>query len=386
MSHKKFKILHIITHLELGGAQKTTLRIIQGLNQQVFEIHLLTSPFGYLVKELHKIEGVKFKLIPALRRELNLLNDIIAFLIMLHYIRKNQFDIVHTHSPKAGFLGRWSAKLAGVPHIIHTVHGFPFYDKENFFLRWLYILAEKLTAGMTSLFIVVCESDRIKGVSARIGSKEKYVLIREGIEINRDKIPSPNISRDRLGIADYSHLIGMVACLKAQKAPLDFVKMAYLVKQRFSKAKFALVGGGPLYGKVERLVKKLNLENNLFIFGWREDACELISLFDIFVLTSVWEGLPLVILEAMALKKPIVATKVDGIKELIKDGENGFLIEPGDYSGFAQKVILLLEDENLRKKISESDNSKILSQFNLDLMVKQTENLYLNLMEGGNVH
>ncbi|MCM8784397.1 MAG: glycosyltransferase family 4 protein [Candidatus Omnitrophica bacterium] len=383
MSFRRIKILHIITHLELGGAQRTTLALIQGINRKNFEIHFITSPYGYLVKELKKISGIKVKLIPHLRREINLVDDLIAFLRLFNYIRKNHFDIVHTHSPKAGFLGRWSAKLAGVPFIVHTVHGFPFYEKENFFLKRLYILAERFTAEITDRLIVVCESDREKGISAGIGYYEKYVLIREGIEVDRGGIFSSDILYNRL--REVSPIMGMVACLKKQKAPFDFVKMASLVKKRFPEAKFVLVGGGPLYKKVERLIRRLGLENNFFLLGWREDVLKIISFLDIVVLTSLWEGLPLVILEAMALKKPIVATRVDGIKELIRDGENGFLVEPGDYCGLAQRVIFLLENKKLQISFVER-NQEILSKYNLSSMIKLTEELYYKLMGVSYVH
>ncbi|MCM8784043.1 MAG: glycosyltransferase family 4 protein [Candidatus Omnitrophica bacterium] len=380
MSIRKIKLLHIITHLELGGAQKTTLALIQRLNHENFEVHFITSPYGYLIRKLEEIKGIKFNLFPCLRREINLLNDFIAFLRLLKYIKHNRFDIVHTHSPKAGFLGRWAAKIAKVPIIIHTVHGFPFYENQKFILKKIYILMERITAKITDKLVVVCESDFKKGISAKIGSEDRYILIREGIEIVKQK--QKKSLYNRLNISYSFPLIGMVACLKPQKAPLDFVKGAFLVKKRFPKAKFILVGGGPLYKEVKRLIRRLNLENNFSLLGWREDAIEIISLFDIFVLTSIWEGLPLVILEAMSLGKPIVATDVDGIRELIEDGENGFLVEPGDYYNLAQKIMFILEEENLRKKFTDRNiYTETLSKFNLDLMTRETENLYSKMLE-----
>jgi len=381
MFKRKIKVLHIITHLELGGAQKTTLGLIKRLNKENFEIHLLTSSQGYLVKELEKIKDIKFKFITHLKRRIDLFNDFFAFIELFNYIKKNRFDIVHTHSPKAGFLGRWSAKLAKVPIIIHTVHGFPIYSKENILLKKIYIWLERLTSLITDRLIVVCKSDLEKGISNGIGSKEKYVLIREGIENNF------SINRFSCKIKkDSSYLIGMVGCLKPQKAPLDFVKMAFLVKQKFPHTGFILIGGGPLYKRVKKEIKKLNLEKEISLLGWREDAIDLISLFDIFVLTSLWEGLPLVILEAISLGKPIVATNVDGIREVVKNGENGFLVEPGDYFDLACKVNLLLEDRNLREKISRNNLSlNLFSEYNLDTMTKKTEELYFKLMEVKNV-
>lgn len=384
MIAKKIKILHIITHLELGGAQKTTLGLIKRLDKEKFEVHFISSS-GHLAEEVRKVEGIRFKLIPHLKSKINLLNDFIVFVKLFNYIKNNCFDIVHTHSPKAGFLGRWSAKLAKAPIVIYTVHGFPFYKNQNPIFKKIYIFLERITAKVTDKLIVVCKSDLNKGISAKIGSKEKYILINEGIENKEENQES--LSDNRLHIHYSFPLIGMVACLKPQKSPLDFVKVAFLVKEKFSHAKFILVGGGPLYKKIKKEIIRLGLENNFYLLGWRKDAYRIISLFDIFVLTSIWEGLPLVILEAISLGKPIVAAKVDGINELIEEGKNGFLIEPGKYRNFAEKINLLLENENLRKKISRNNlNSELLSKFNLDLMTKETENLYLKLMEEKNVH
>lgn len=217
---------------------------------------------------------------------------------------------------------------------------------------------------------------------AGIGDRAKYILIREGIEIDRKRIGEHRITKSELGISESSFLVGMVASLKPQKLPLDFVRAAALIKERLPETNFVLIGDGYLRKKVENLVEKLRLKSNFSILGWREDALEIISLFDVFVLTSVWEGLPIVLLEAMYMDKPIVATAVDGVKELISDGENGFLVKAGDYQNLAQRTVKLLENASLRDLFVSRNRINILRRFDISLMVKQTEALYLNLGEG----
>ena len=268
--------------------------------------------------------------------------------------------------------------MAGVPVIIYTIHGFPFYDKQNFIARRIYILIESLTARITDKLIAVCETDIAKGLSVGIGRKDKYILIREGVDIDTKAFKEHRINRVNLGIPEDVPLVGMVACLKAQKSPLDFVSAAALVKEVIPRANFVLVGDGPLRREVENLARELGLNGNFFILGWRDDAVGIISLTDMVVLTSLWEGLPIALLEAMHLDKPIVATRVDGIKELIRDGENGFLAEAGDYGNLAKGIVRLIENENLRSLFASRSRIQILPQFSLPQMIRQTEMLYLD--------
>ncbi len=374
----KLKVLHIITRLELGGAQKNALAILTNLPQDKYEAHLLTSS-GLLEDEARAIPGLRLKLLPFLRRRPNPILDILAFFSMAYYIRTNKIDIVHTHSSKAGILGRLAAKTVGVKAIFHTIHGWGFHDLRRSFFNDLYIFLERLTAKITVKLIAVTESDIQKGLDNRIGVEKQYCLIRCGIDRDRFKaIGQQDILnvKNSLGLKE-EKVVGMVACLKPQKNPLDFIRCARLIVNDDPQVKFLLVGDGVLRPQVEREIQKNGLTEDVFLLGWRRDMGAIMSIIDVLVLTSLWEGAPLVFLEAMCFSKPIVAYDICGAGELVKDNVNGFLVCPRDTEGLAQKVNLLLANreicDRMKKFASVVISRKDLS---LDFMMERIEKLY----------
>jgi len=372
------KVLHIITQLELGGAQKNVLAILAGLPQDKYEVHLLTSR-GLLEDEARAIPGLHMKLLPFLRRRPNPIFDTLAFFSMVSYIKMNKIDIVHTHSSKAGILGRWAAKAAGVKFIFHTIHGWGFHDFLKSFFNDLYIFLEHLTAKITVKLIAVTESDVQKGLDNGIGVEKQYCLIRYGVDRDSFKNMNPQEAlglKNILGIRD-EKVVGMVACLKPQKNPLDFIRCARLIANDNPGVKFLLVGDGILRPQVEREIQKNNLSEDLFLLGWRRDIGAVMSILDVLVLTSLWEGSPLVFLEAMCLSKPIVAYDICGASELIKDNVNGFLVRPKDTEGLAQKVNLLLENHEVCDRMKKFASVVIgRKDFSLNFMIKSLEKLY----------
>jgi len=163
------------------------------------------------------------------------------------------------------------------------------------------------------------------------------------------------------------NVVGMVACFKPQKAPLDFVKAAEIVTKEFPDTYFLLVGDGILRKDIEKSIKELNLSNNVILTGWREDVNEIIKIFDMFVLTSLWEGLPRTILQAFACKIPVVATRVDGSSEVVEDGINGYLAEAGDFKEIAEKVKILLRDKELAGRLVKMD----IKHFQASLIIRK---------------
>ncbi|HAJ56763.1 MAG TPA: hypothetical protein DCL35_03210 [Candidatus Omnitrophica bacterium] len=371
------KVLHIVTKLELGGAQKNALSILAGLNRHKYEVHLISSE-GLLSAQAADIPGMHLKLMPFLKRAPDPFCDLLAFFSMVSYMRTNKIDIVHTHSSKAGILGRWAAYFAGVRFIIHTVHGWGFHDYLKSFLNDLYIFLERKTASITTRIVAVSQDDIRKGLAHGIGSPEKYVLIRCGIPPAPIKEPGVYLSkRHSLGFTQDDLIVGMVACLKPQKNPADLIIAAASVLGGHPRAKFVLIGDGVLRKKVKQEIGKRGLEDSILMLGWRTDAEEIMPVFDIVVLTSLWEGLPLVFLEAMRSAKPIVAYDTCGAGEAVKDGVNGFLARPGDTEGLAAKISLLLENDGLRSRMGQF-GLHIVSQeeFSLHAMLSRLEGLY----------
>lgn len=380
--NQKYKVCHIITQLELGGAQENTLYTVANLDKEKFQPLLITGRGGYLDDKAKQIPGLKIYFSRFLVRPVSPIKDIFALLRIYFILKKEKPTIVHTHSSKAGILGRWAAYWANIPVIIHTFHGFGFNPYQKKIIQKIFIWLEKKTAKISQSLIAVSEENMKYGVANNIGKAEQYKVIHSGIEMDKFSVPleKQSVVGEELGLSEDNLVVGMVACFKIQKSPLDFVRMAELVKKEINLAKFVLIGDGELRGQIEKTIKNRNLAGDVFLLGWRQDIPELISIFDVFVLTSLWEGLPRVLLEALASGEPVVATDVNGNREVIKHGENGFLVKPGDYSTMAKYVIQLLRDKNLREEMGKKGRSIVNQSFEIKQMLKDIEELYKNLI------
>jgi glycosyltransferase involved in cell wall biosynthesis len=366
----KIKLAYIITSLELGGAQKTTLSLILNLNNEHYEVHLITSPEGYLVEKARQIPGLKICFINSLIRRVNIAKDLTAFFYMLKYLKQNDISIVHTHSSKAGIIGRWAAWFSGVRRIFHTVHGWPFYIESSPPARLFYIIAEKLTSCVTSRLIVVSNADLRVGLRYINKRKEKYAKIPYGIETRKFLTKNHRIVKENI------IRIGFMACYKPQKAPFDFIKVAASALKKNKDIEFISAGDGILRPAVMKEVSRLGLNGKIKFLGWQDDIAGLMSKIDILLLTSRWEGLPVVILEALAAGIPVVATNAGGIPELIVSGINGFIEEKGDYQKLADDILTIAEDDNKRFQFSVQARKSFGEEFDISYMNKRVQSLY----------
>lgn len=380
---KKNNILYVITKLELGGAQKHLLDLLANLDRAKFNIFLFTAKEGLLLSDVLAIESLSVQASSFLERPINPLKDILALFEIYNFIKINNIDIVHTHSSKAGILGRFAAKLAKVKVIVHTVHGWPFNDFQPVFMRYFYIWLEWLSALLSDKLIVVSFFDRAKGLTHYIGSPDKYAVIRYGIDIDGFYASGYTIhnARKELGLGDNDLIVGTVSCFKPQKSPQDFVKLAYLIKGNMPQVKFVLIGDGVLRKRIESLIVQLKLQEQIILLGWRRDIPEILSAIDIFVLTSLWEGLPIAALEAMACSKPVVATDTGAIREIVQENKTGFLVKPKALKSMAEKLKLLLNDASLRMQFGLNAKNSLDSTFSLERMVGDTQYLYGSLIK-----
>jgi len=369
----KIKVVHIITLLELGGAQENTLYTCEHLDKNKFDVMLLCGKGGILDAQT---KNIRIYFVKELMREICPFYDLLAFIKIYKILKKEKPDIVHTHSSKAGIIGRWAAYYAKVPLIIHTFHGFGFNDEQNYFVRKIYILAERLTAKITDKLVAVSYENISKGLKNKIGNELQYTMIRSGIKLQDYQIDIDFEKKKKEFGLKNEHIVGMIACFKKQKAPLDFIKTAKSVCAEKPDAKFILVGDGVLRKRIEAEIKKLNLEKNVILTGWRKDTNEIIKIFDVFVLTSLWEGLPRVIVESMSAGIPVVATYIDGTKEIVQEGLTGFVVHPHETEKMAERILRLLNNPDLRKKFSQAAKKRV-QEFDIDLMVRQQEKLYL---------
>jgi glycosyltransferase involved in cell wall biosynthesis len=380
----KTTVCHIITKLELGGAQKTALFTVAHLDRTRFRPILITGEPGPLDEQARALADVEFHQVPCLVRAIRPWKDVQALLALTRLLRTLQPVIVHTHSSKAGILGRWAAWLARVPIISHTIHGYGITPEQPWWLRRLLIGAEWLTGLITDHWVAVSLADIDSGIRWGLFEGGNVTLIRPGIDIASYQRPLPPSDRDRQraewGVEPGQLLVGTVSCLKPQKAPHDFVEVAARVCACVPAARFVLVGDGELRPAVEEHIRSAKLEGRVTIAGWRRDVPALMRAFDAFLLPSHWEGLPQVLLEARASGLPVVATRAGGAAEAIVDGENGWLCEIGDVDGLAARVLEVLMDADQRERFRRNA-AGIPGEFLNFTSLRKREQLYDKLLE-----
>jgi len=381
----RHRVLHVITRLIVGGAQENTLLTVEGLQRDGWEVDvaagLQTGAEGSLW-EVAEAQGLSSRPVRNLVREINPLKDSLALAALFQMMRKRKYSIVHTHSSKAGILGRLAARMAGVPVIVHTVHGWGFHEHMSAPRRALFILLERVTAHFTNCLITVSSSDQKLGLTHGIGKADRYRLIRSGIELDRFAKSSSDSAQLRieLGIPEGRPVVGSVTRLSPQKAPLDLGEAIVRVGRAMPEVQFVIVGDGPQRPDLERYLGERDLLDRTLMVGLREDVENFLPLFDVFVLSSLWEGLPRVLPQAMAAGLPIVCTGTEGSREAVVEGENGFLVAPGATGDMAARILALLGDAEARQRMGKTGRARV-RQFDVVTMVEEIENLYNLLLK-----
>lgn len=374
-------VCHILTKLELGGAQQNTLFTVSHLDPEKFRPILITGEPGLLDDEARKLSGVEFHQIPYLVRKVRPLSDLLALLALTRLLRRLKPSIVHTHSSKAGILGRLAAWLAGVPVIIHSIHGFGFTRYQAWPVRRALIALECLAAKITTRFFAVSDANRQLGMEIGLFQESRCTVIRSGVDltaIRRLEVDTTAKKRE-LGLEPGRPVVGMIGPMKSQKAPLDFVRVAARVAGKRPETQFLYVGDGELREAMENEIARLDLVKSFRLAGWRRDVPAIMRCLDVFVLTSLWEGLPRVYLEALACGVPVVGTRVDGAAEVIRDGVNGYLRAPGDVPGLADRVLFLLSNPTVAADMGRQGES-LPQEFDIHDMVRRQEREYEQLL------
>jgi glycosyltransferase involved in cell wall biosynthesis len=381
---ERLRVLNVITHLDMGGATDAALNACAYVDKQRFAPLLVCGPSPAEesdVKTRADDLGVDVITIPTLVRQVDPVRDVQAVHALRKLFQATRPDIVHTHSSKAGFLGRLAARRKPVPAVIHTVHGWSFHDYMPRSRRALFVAVERLAARWADRIVTVSELDRSKGVTAGIGSFELYSVIHELNDLERfladDDDPAP--SRARLGLPPDVPVIGTVGRLSSQKDPMTFVRTAAAVVAEVPEARFVMVGDGPLRREVVPFVAELGLSDRFLFTGVRNDVPAIVRAFDVFLLTSLWEGMPLVIPQAMACRVPVVASTADGNRELIRDGDNGLLAPSRSPGRLAHGVMRLLREKDLRDRVV-ARGMETAEDFTLERTIPQLESLYLECL------
>lgn len=367
----------------MGGAQDNTLTTVETLPSDRYETFLISGPDGLLDSRARQNLGARCRFVSSLVRSVCPIRDLSAYFSLRRIFLEGRYDIVHTHSSKAGVLGRLAARSAGVPLIFHTAHGWGFHDRQKALVRDLFIACERLASRITTKIVAVSEATVRKGLEAGVGKSGQYVMIRSGIDPRpyRTQTESPNLRR-KLGLDPSGPVVSMVACLKPQKSPLDFLEIAASVIAQVPNAQFVVAGDGELRNRMETKIARLGLQGVVKLLGWRSDIPDLLRASDLLLLTSRWEGLPRVFLESMAAGVPILATRVDGAPEAVADGVNGYLFEPGDTDSMARRVTELLRQPDRLSALKAGSRASWRDEFDIRNMVQRIDEMYQTLLVG----
>ena len=387
---RKIKILHIITRLCAGGAREVVLKIVDNLDKERFDVTLISGSEDMLTGD-GEISNVRIIVIPQLVRNINPVKDLIALLRLYFFMRREKFDIVHTHTSKAGIIGRTAALLSNVPIIFHMPHGSIFHSVYyGKFRLFIFSRIEKIAALYTDRIIVGSDNERDDFVNNGIGAGDKYMRI--PYYFIRDRFNDIRVDRQakrkELNVPEGALLLANIARLVPEKGHLFCLGAFKQVLGEIHDAVLLIVGEGRLKGDIERKIVELGLQGNVILTGFREDIPEILSAADISLHTSLWEGTPLTIAEAMSSGKAVIATAVGGIPEMISDGVNGILVRPQDTDELAKWIIRLSKDRELLANLGREAKEYARVKFNPKHVIEEINSLYdafLKRKVGGDV-
>jgi len=381
------RVTHVITRLVVGGAQENTIASVLGLRSQPgLEVELIsgptTGPEGSLESAFANHPGV-LTILPELVRPVYPWLDFRALQKLTRLFHERRPDIVHTHSGKAGVLGRLAAARAGVPIIVHTIHGPSFGSFQGALANWIFLKAEQRAARVTNHFVTVADALRDQYLAAGIGKPQQYTRVFSGFALE----PFLNAKNDpqlraRLGLQADDIVVGKIARLFKLKGHDDLIAIAPELVRACPRLKFLVVGDGEWRGRLQAMTRVAGLEKH-FIFTGLVPPAEvpaLIGVMDLLVHLSLREGLPRALPQALAAGKPVVAYDCDGAREVCLDNQTGFLVRPGHHARLKESVLQLATDSALRNRLGESGREFVRQNFSVEQMVGALATLYQKLV------
>jgi len=382
------RVIHVITRLIVGGAQENTIASVLGLRLKPgLDVSLISGPTsgpeGSVEPLLAPTPEVLTR-IPELVRPVRPWKDLLALQRLAAIFRSRRPDIVHTHSGKAGFLGRLAAARAKVPIIIHTVHGPSFGAFAGPVANTLFRTAEKFASRVTTHFVVVADAMKTQYVAAGIGRPDRYTKILSGFDIEPFLSAKNNPElRLQLGLDPGDIVIGKIARLFKLKGHDDLLALAPRLVRSYPQLRFLLVGDGPWRRKFEHQARSLGLQRHFVFTGLVPPNAVpgLIGVMDILLHLSTREGLARALPQALAAGKPVVAYDSDGAAEVCRENETGFLVKPGDFDALHDRLIQLARDAKLRNELGRHGQELVADRFTVGRMVEDLHELYLRLAD-----
>ncbi|MET7697869.1 glycosyltransferase family 4 protein [Streptomyces sp. NPDC005485] len=371
----KVKVLHVITRFWAGAGGNTLLSAV-GMDTARYEVWVAGMPGGDLWDRA-RASGVRTVEIPGYRHTLTPA-DLLVLWRLVRLIRRERFTVVHTHSAKGGFLGRTAARLCRTPVVVHTFHGLSFHTRMSPGRRAMYRALERATRRFTHRFLAVAPRVAQEVVEQRLAPPGTVHVVPSAVDLGRIPLDFDPAARLALGVPAATALVGTVGRIDTQKAPLDFVRMAALVRAARPDTTFVMLGDGPLAPDVRRLATELGVE--VALTGHRADAAELVAGLDVFVITSLYEGLGRALTEALAAARPVVATSVNGVPDLVEPGATGLLAPAADPAGLARGVLWMLDHPEEAAAMGRQGRERVRAAFAPQAMCAAIDDCYRGLL------
>ncbi len=380
----------MIARLNMGGPALHVAYLTEGLAERGYDTTLVAGSLARgedsmaFVAEARGVEVVK---IDELHREISPLRDLVAVFRLARLIRAERPQILHTHTAKAGAIGRLAAIVAGKdapPIVVHTFHGHVLHGYFDPFRTRVFRLLERFLARTSTALIAVSPQVRDDLVSLHVAPAEKFTVVRLGIELDeRVAIDEAMRAEARrvMGIPPERFAVGWVGRMTGVKRTEDVVRAFAALRARGVDACLCIVGDGPDREQVEHRAHELGVIRDCLFLGYQEDVARFFAVFDAFVLSSVNEGTPVVAIEALAAARPVVATRVGGVPDVVTDGVDGFLVEPGDVEALAERLERLARDPKLRTAMGEAGRTRVLPRYAVARLIDDIDRLYRSLLE-----
>jgi glycosyltransferase involved in cell wall biosynthesis len=390
---KRIKVIHVITRFDKGGSAENTFLTVRGLDKDLYDVLLVAgsshesvmgederNAVDHNLSEA-KASGVRIMTIGSLVRNVRPFKDIVALRTMAALFRKERPDIVHTHTSKAGILGRWAAWMTKVPVIVHTPHGHVFWGYFNRISTFFFLFLERWSARITDKIIALTEQEKRDHLHFNIATEDKFDVIHSGVDLDKflRVTADPLQIKKRLGVPAHVPIVGTIGRLTRVKGHRYLIEAAQDVLKEYPEACFLFLGDGELLQELHSLATERGIGDRVIFLGWRPDVADILSIFDIFVFPSLNEGMGKAVVEAMALGKPVIASRVGGLVDLVHEGRNGILVPPADAGALACGIKSLMGDPEKRIQ-SGREGMALAPRFGSDSMVSKIDSMYRNLM------
>ena len=364
-----------------GGTRRHLLDLVGRLDPRRFSVDVICSAqrdSGFLADiDSMQARGIRVTVVP-MSRPIQPVADLVAVARLYRILRKARPAVVHTHSAKAGFLGRVAARMAHVPLIVHTLHTFPFEMEVGRVRQELYLNLERFAARLADRVVCVTPAQKRVALDRALASPEKLLVVPNGVDADLFGCCATDMTdlRWELGAGPESQLVGCIARFAAQKGQRYLVLAAARVLREFPSARFVFVGDGAMRADVERLAQATGVRGSIRFCGSRADVGGLYHALDVVVLPSLWEGLPYTLLEAMSAGRPVLATAVGGMPDAIEDGRTGLLVPPGDADALAARLLQLLRDRTLCARLGVGAQGVVRQRYGIQRMIETIESVY----------